>query len=182
MEYCTVCKKALATIHILELEDGEVVQQKNLCGSCAENSGEVQPKTTTMKITTQALEDLIGSLKGEGAGGPEVGPSCPGCSMTMAEFRTRGRLGCPRCYETFHKSLLPLLERVHDATSHRGRFPTQTPGQQSQPNTMQRLRNRLDEAVKAEDYERAANLRDEIQRLEQQGAKKGGKKEKDAGK
>lgn len=168
MEYCTVCKKALATIHILELEDGEVIKQKNLCGACAESSGEVHPKTTTMKITTQALEDLIGSLKGEG-GGPETGPSCPACGMTQAEFRTRGRLGCPRCYDAFHKSLLPLLERVHDATSHRGRFPTQAPGQQAQPNTMQRLRNRLDEAIKAEDYERAANLRDEIQRLEQQG-------------
>lgn len=177
MEYCTVCKKALATIHILELEDGEVVQQKNLCGNCAESSGEVHPKTTTMKITTQALEDLIGSLKGEGGGGPEGGPSCPGCNMSLAEFRTRGRLGCPRCYDTFHKSLLPLLERVHDATSHRGRFPTQSP-KQAQPNTMQRLRNRLDEAIKAEDYERAANLRDEIHRLEQQGAEK----EKDGGK
>jgi protein arginine kinase activator len=175
MEYCTVCKKALATIHILELEDGEVVQQKNLCGNCAESSGEVHPKTTTMKITTQALEELIGSLKGEGAG-TRAGPSCPGCTMTLAEFRTRGRLGCPRCYDTFHKSLLPLLERVHDATSHRGRFPTQEPGQQAQPNTMQRLRNRLNEAIQAEDYERAANLRDEIQRLEH------GAEEKDGGK
>ena len=52
MEYCTVCKKALATIHILELEDGEVVNQKNLCGNCAEGSGEVHPKTTKMKIST----------------------------------------------------------------------------------------------------------------------------------
>jgi len=176
MEYCSVCKKALATIHILELEDGEVVQQKNLCGNCAENSGEVHPKTTTMKITTQALEELIGSLKGESTGA-RAGPSCPGCTMTLTEFRTRGRLGCPRCYDTFHKSLLPLLERVHDATSHRGRFPAQGAGQQAQPNTMQRLRNRLNEAIQAEDYERAANLRDEIQRLEQHGAG-----DKDAGK
>ena len=179
MDYCTVCKKALATIHILELEDGEVVNQKNLCGNCAESSGEIHPKTTTMKISTQALEDLIGSLKTEGGSErTEADASCPACGMTMAEFRTRGRLGCPRCYDTFHKSLLPLLERVHDATSHRGRFPTQRPGQQARPNTMQRLRNRLDEAIKAEDYERAANLRDEIQRLEQQGADKG----KEAGK
>ncbi|MHC4851148.1 MAG: UvrB/UvrC motif-containing protein [Planctomycetota bacterium] len=169
MEYCTVCKKALATIHILDLQDGEVVKQQNLCGNCAESSGVIHPKTTTMKISTQTLEDLIGSLKSEGQTGEAgTGPSCPACAMTLTEFRTRGRLGCPRCYDAFHKSLLPLLERVHDATSHRGRFPTRPPGQQVQPNTMQRLRNRLDEAIKAEDYEQAANLRDEIQRLEQE--------------
>ncbi len=164
MEYCSACKKALATIHILDLQDGEVVRQQALCGNCAESSGAVHSKTT---ITTQALEELIGSLKTEGPGGEiDIGAACPACGMTVSEFRTRGRLGCPRCYDTFHKLLLPLLERVHDATSHRGRFPNQQPGQHAQPNTMQRLRNRLDEAIKAEDYERAANLRDEIQKLQ----------------
>ena len=167
MDYCNACKKALATIHILDLQDGEVVKQQDLCGSCAESSGAVHSKTTTMKITTQALEELIGSLKTEGPGGEiDIGAGCPACGMTVSEFRTRGRLGCPRCYDTFHKLLLPLLERVHDATSHRGRFPNQQPGQHAQPNTMQRLLNRLDEAIKSEDYERAANLRDEIKKLQ----------------
>ena len=166
MEYCTACKKALATIHILDLQDGEVVRQQALCGNCAESSGAVHSKST-MKISTQALEELIGSLKSEGpAGETEINPACPACAMSATEFRTRGRLGCPRCYDTFHKLLLPLLARIHDATSHRGRFATQQPGGQAQPNTMQRLRNRLDEAIKAEDYERAANLRDEIQKLQ----------------
>ena len=52
----------------------------------------------------------------------------------------------------------------------------------SLPEWFEPMLGRLDEAIKAEDYERAANLRDEIQRLEQQGAKKGGEKGKDSGK
>ena len=75
MEYCTVCKKALATIHILDLQDGQVVNQQNLCSGCAETSGMVHPKTS-MKLTTQALEDLIGNLKGD-AGGELEGGTAP---------------------------------------------------------------------------------------------------------
>ncbi|MEE9126145.1 MAG: hypothetical protein V3U11_03310, partial [Planctomycetota bacterium] len=101
MEYCNACKKALATIHILDLQDGEVVKQQSLCGRCAESHGAVHSKTTTMKITTQALEELIGSLKTEGPGGEtDIANGCPACGMTVGEFRTRGRLGCPRCYDT----------------------------------------------------------------------------------
>ena len=72
-------------------------------------------------------------------------------------------MGCARCYDIFKAALIPLLERVHDATSHRGRFPGRsTTAAEPQVQVLSELRNRLDAAVRAEDYEQAAQLRDEI--------------------
>jgi protein arginine kinase activator len=47
--------------------------------------------------------------------------------MKLADFRGKGRLGCPRCYDTFRQELMPLLQRIHEAQSHRGRLPATRP-------------------------------------------------------
>ena len=36
--------------------------------------------------------------------------ACPGCGLAYAEFKAKGRLGCPRCYAAFGPVLIPLLE------------------------------------------------------------------------
>ena len=55
---------------------------------------------------------------------------CPGCGMTTQQFKNTGRLGCPRCYENFRGDLVPLLQRVHEASQHKGRLPGLTPAAQ----------------------------------------------------
>jgi protein arginine kinase activator len=125
MQYCSACQKALATVFVLDMREGAVAAQHNLCQSCAEQQGVVQPKPTALKLPQELLEDLLSAApKAPGEGkrkAAKEGPACPGCGLTAAEFRTRGRLGCPRCYQTLRVALLPLLERLHDATTHRGR-------------------------------------------------------------
>jgi protein arginine kinase activator len=114
------------------------------------------------------LEDLIGGMK-PGSSAVEfqdVGEACPACGLTAAQFRTRGRLGCPRCYEMFRQSLLPLLERVHDGTTHRGRCPGKPTDQRAgEDEQLNDLRCSLRDAINAENYELAAQLRDQIQQL-----------------
>src|ERR1043165_9043630 len=115
MQYCTACHKAIATITIMDLSEGQVSGQQQLCQACAETMGAVQPKAQ-LKLSTEILEDLLG-LKAAGREGKERREGCPGCGMTTAEFKVKGRLGCPRCYETFRAELLPLLQRVHESNS-----------------------------------------------------------------
>ena len=45
---------------------------------------------------------------------------CAFCSMTLADFRETGRLGCASCYTTFDQSLRALLRRVHGNARHAG--------------------------------------------------------------
>lgn len=168
---CSVCHKLQASIHILDLTDGEVTEQHNLCAHCAEGAGLVNPKTNA-KISNEMLEDLLGSMQGSGSPStptqtPEVEESCPACGLSASQFRSRGRLGCPRCYDTFRRSLLPLLERVHDATSHKGRCPTMTAKMSGGDDKLADLRQSLRDAINAENYELAARLRDEIQTVTQ---------------
>jgi protein arginine kinase activator len=166
MQYCSSCQKALATIHVLDVSGWSITGQKHLCASCAESAGVV---TAPIKISPEVLEELIGSAKaGEGkkTRGRGGGPSCPGCGLTTSEFRSRGRLGCPRCYQTFKQALMPVFDRVHDATSHRGRFPGRRPPPLPAPSRIAALRRALADAITAEDYELAANLRDQMRQLE----------------
>lgn len=170
MQYCTACQKAIATVFILDLREGTVVGQHHLCQSCAEVQGVVQAKTSPLKLPPELLEDLFGSgpkpAPDPKRKGPKEGPACPACKLTAAEFKTRGRLGCARCYTVFRAALMPLLERVHDATSHRGRCLTRIAATSASPDALADLQRRLNAAIGAEKYEEAAQLRDEIRRAE----------------
>jgi protein arginine kinase activator len=163
---CTVCHKTLATVHVLDLENGSVIDEQSLCPTCAESAGYVHPKAAPLKISPEILEDLLGGMKSSPTSEvPETGDACPACGLTANQFRSRGRLGCPRCYEMFRDSLLPLLERVHDGTSHRGRCPRKSARMAGEDDRLADLRSSLQDAITAENYELAADLRDQIQEL-----------------
>ena len=188
MQFCSACQKAPATIVLMDLDGGSVSSQQHLCGPCAEKLGVVQPKAP-MKMTADLLEDLLGSVQGKAAQKRREG-GCAGCGLTVQQFKNTGRLGCPRCYETFRSDLVPLLQRVHESSQHKGRLPgaTQQPAAdaapaepapkpmkskaaaQPKPNPREalvELRKRLEDAVRGERYEEAAQLRDELRRAEQ---------------
>lgn len=169
MQFCSACTKAPATIVIMDLDGGSVTDQQHLCQQCAEKLGVVQQKTQ-LKMSPELLEDLLGTVQGKARGKKDT--VCPGCGITMQVFKQTGRLGCARCYETFRSDLVPLLQRVHESATHRGRLPgmTATPGTLSPvpvpADSLADLRRRLDDAVRGERYEEAARLRDELRRAE----------------
>ncbi|MCA8976990.1 MAG: UvrB/UvrC motif-containing protein [Planctomycetes bacterium] len=167
MQYCSACQTAIASVVILDLNQGAVTGSQHLCPACAEQLGVAQPKTPT-KFSAEILEDLLGGLKSSGQTARQRTEACPGCGMTPQDFRAKGRLGCPRCYDTFRADLLPLLQRIHEAQSHRGRLPgriAEAPPPVDDRN-LAALRKKLEDAVRGERYEDAARLRDELRRLE----------------
>ena len=176
MQICSACQKAPATIVIMDLQGGSLSGQQHLCSECAESMGVVQPKLSP-KMSVELLEDLLGGMANKIGSSRKRETVCPGCGMKVQEFKSKGRLGCPRCYETFRTDLVPLLQRVHEAASHRGRLPADTPVLQPQPappaaapkqpsEQLADLRRRLEEAVRSERYEEAARLRDDLRRAE----------------
>jgi protein arginine kinase activator len=93
--------------------------------------------------------------------------SCPVCGITFYEFRNKGRLGCPHDYTCFEKELMPLIANIHGETEHVGKTPRRAPLQTENRTKLIRLRREMKEAVAAEKYERATELRDQIKRIEQ---------------
>ncbi len=161
---CQSCKQNAATIHLTEIHDAEK-RELHVCEACAQSQG-IAPGPLLPSLPTM-LASLIKGGKPAGGAAPPAAP-CPTCGITFAEFREKGRLGCPNDYEFFAEHLTPLLEKIHGATAHRGRLPQGAgAASSSQGEQLLRLRAELQQAVKGEQYEAAARLRDEIRRLEQ---------------
>lgn len=176
---CQICQERAATIHVTEVrEDPDVassdhlrhhVEHQHLCSGCA---GQLElpfvapPKKglANPKHMAEIWKVIQATAQKQYA---QAAITCPECGMSLTEFRAKGRLGCPRCYEVFAKQIGPLLERIHNATSHVGRVPGQDPAPNDRARRLDDLKRRLDAAVEAEDYESAAALRDELREIEQ---------------
>ena len=156
---CDKCDNP-ASVHLTEISGGQKIE-KHLCQDCA--AGEGITVKTNIPIS-QLLEDFI--LQ-SGPGEELADLACDVCKITFGEFRQKGLLGCPHDYDAFEPALRPLIEGAHaGASQHVGKAPHRSGGQQKKQNALLRLRADLKKAVAAEDYERAAMLRDQIQELE----------------
>jgi protein arginine kinase activator len=165
MQYCTACQKAIATIVVMDLSEGSVTGSQHVCAACAEQLGVAPPKEP--KFPAEMLEELLGGLKPERREPPRS-ECCPGCGMAPTDFRNKGRLGCPRCYDAFRHELMPLLQRIHESQTHTGRLPSTTTATTAitGERDLSDLRKKLEDAVRGERYEEAAQLRDDLRRAE----------------
>ncbi|TVQ59168.1 MAG: hypothetical protein EA379_11770 [Phycisphaerales bacterium] len=153
-----------ATVHEVVIRNGKKVE-RHQCEQCARSTGMIQHVSPSAhellaKVILPQAKEIA-----EGAGQKRI--SCPGCGMTIARFRQHGLLGCAECYTAFAQQLGPLIERAQEgATAHIGKSPKRTGGDAARHNRAAALRRQLREAVSAEEYERAARIRDELRTIE----------------
>lgn len=162
---CQICNKNEATIHLTDITDG-VRTEMHVCENCAHEQG-IAVKSHI------PVNELLSSLLAVQPSDDELdGPSeekltCPNCGFTLDQFRKEGVLGCPHDYEIFEQSLLPLIQKAHDGkTAHCGKLPSKTPKDTRKQIELLKLRQQLEDAVRSEDYELAAELRDRIKQNE----------------
>jgi protein arginine kinase activator len=162
---CQICNKRTATIHLTEISEG-VRTEMHICEHCATEQGIAAQSQISVN---DLLSNLLASQPSDEellAAADDVS-SCPNCGFTLDRLRKEGTLGCPHDYEVFQHSLLPLIERAHDGSSaHCGKVPSKIPAETKQLAELAQLRQELEKAVRNEDYERAAKLRDKIKPLE----------------
>jgi len=161
---CERCGKEKATVHLTDFADGNPVQ-RHLCDECYGKEEEL-PLLSPGNLLSQLVASIAPELQQLAA------LKCPECGMTYLQFRQTLSLGCPNDYEAFSEPLDQLLENVHGAKRHTGRVPQGAAQQAGSGPALAVLQRRLDEAVKDEDFERAARLRDEIKTLEQKSAER----------
>ncbi len=158
---CEKCSKNHATVHLTAIENG-VKREAHLCDECARAAG------VGIKVSF-SINDILGNLME--AKVPKALKElqqirCPECGLTYAEFKSKARLGCANDYELFKQGLLPLLEKIHGATQHVGKAPHTVDASIQKENELNRLKRELDQLVKSENFERAAEVRDRIRHLE----------------
>lgn len=165
---CQGCKERAATIHLTEINNGQRCET-HLCPQCAQQQG----LSVKAQIPLNELLNTLLSVKAESQESSDTSTAdmaehaCPVCGMTLKRFAKTPLLGCPHDYTEFQAQLLPLIERSHSGqTHHCGKVPARTCERDHKEIELIALRRQLDQAVKNEDYEAAAGLRDKIRELE----------------
>lgn len=149
---CDNCHQRESSIHVTQVVEG-TARELHLCEECAEASG------LNVKNVMSIPDMLFGTGGGE-EGAAFLRKVCPHCHLRGSDFRKAGRLGCPRCYEAFVDDLNPMLSAMHKGAQHKGKIPRQNRKTLAAKSRLQGLRRELEAAVKREDYEKAACLRD----------------------
>lgn len=95
---------------------------------------------------------------------------CDICNMTFSEFINTGKFGCANCYNVFSNKIDPILKNIHLSNRYIGRKPlllnekaeVKNKKQNNNNSEIEKLKERLNKAIKEENYEEAAKIRDEI--------------------
>lgn len=157
---CSQCKKRPATVHFESLINGKSTHY-DVCQECSRQLNLDIESLMSFPIVPPAfseLLDLLSELKIKPAGTSRTRAACPTCKWTLAQFQKTGRMGCPECYTAFETEARTVLKKFHGPTTHKGK--------KSPRESLPELKRQLEKAVKSENYELAAELRDKIKKHE----------------
>ncbi len=150
---CQNCGQNPATVFYHETKNG-AERELHLCNQCAAKLG-----IGSFQEDLFASFSLFSPHKHES----KKEEHCPLCGTTLSQIRHRGKFGCSSCYDTFGTKLdlTPFVGKGYN-----GEKPI--PEKKSDESKIASLKAELKKAIAAEDYERAAVLRDEIRAQEVQ--------------
>ncbi|MCK4547942.1 MAG: UvrB/UvrC motif-containing protein [Candidatus Eisenbacteria sp.] len=161
---CEKCGKRTATVFYTDIEEGKVTQL-HLCKECAEAIGVTHSSSSGANL---AVSNLLAGMLDGGASldDAESDSTCSICGLAYADFKAGGRLGCPNCYDCFSAGLRHLLRRIHGSNLHEGKAPVSHKEMVDEKREVRRLKDLLQRAIDAEEFERAAEIRDQLRELE----------------
>ena len=165
---CDECGKNKATVHLTEIIN-EQITKLNLCEGCAKEKGADAEQHFGIADLLAALSDVEQTAASPGLSHAKL--KCTGCGMSYDDFKKVGRLGCSDCYTSFKANLLPLLKRIHGSNQHLGKTPDPSHLKEQKVSSkiheeLEAVKLELQKAVKSEEFEEAAALRDKIKFLE----------------
>lgn len=166
---CEKCKKNMATVHITKITKG-VKQEVNLCEACAKESGELNmgvnmtfPGGFSFQNVLSGIMDYINQPIQSNT---TEEMTCSSCGNTYSDFKNTGLLGCSECYKEFKDTLAPVIKRVQGNLEHSGKIPKKSGKGLAEKKRMLQLKEDLQKAIAAEEYEKAATIRDMIRELQ----------------
>ncbi|NLL81360.1 MAG: hypothetical protein GX231_03520 [Tissierellia bacterium] len=157
---CDNCKRKDATFHYTKIINGKM-EEHHLCETCAFDSQDFDMSNpfSIHKLfsgLTEAQETKEEDLK-------DI--TCSNCGLDFSRFQKTGKLGCATCYHDFSEYLKPIINGIHGHNHHRGKTPLRISPNIELQREIDELSNRLEDAVKKEEFEEAAILRDEIKEM-----------------
>lgn len=167
---CQECQEREANVHVTKIINNQK-KEFYLCEKCAQEKGELnlgKKSFTFNNLLSGLLSSELGpnSTESKFKLGYQAQGQCENCKLDYKDFSRTGKLGCSECYTEFRDRTDKLLKRIHGSNQHTGKVPQRTGGVIKIKKEIQDLREEMQEAVQEENFERAAELRDEIKELE----------------
>lgn len=168
---CQKCQKNQANTHFTIVENG-AKKEYDLCSDCAWELG-----------STAFSPFAFGKLFSQNIAGSGNQLTCSHCGTTLSELQQSSLLGCEHCYDDLYSGIEPILRNVQRGLVHTGRIPSgyeakaeiagehkeeSIPTEESEITLLQK---QLDNAIANEEYEKAAEIRDQIKLLKETGEK-----------
>lgn len=170
MMLCPECGKRPATLHFTKIINGKK-SEYHLCEVCAQEKEEQLPGNENGFSFHQLLSGLLNfDISTEASADTSIQQQvvrCNTCGLTYKQFGKLGRFGCSDCYDTFQEYLDPMFRRMHGHTIHRGKVPTRTKGALKIRRELDVLKSQLEQLINSEEFEKAAQVRDQIRELQE---------------
>lgn len=162
---CDICHKNEATNHIKKIVNDKI-SQLHLCPECAAKHGYGDIFNS---FGLNLNNFFAGMMDFPILGQPlrkDAETVCPSCGQSFSDIVKSGRIGCAECYDVFCDRIMPNIRNIHGDTSHVGKIPISAGQEAHRKAEIESLKASLADAVQAQEFEKAAELRDKIKELE----------------
>lgn len=163
---CDVCMERESVISYTRIKD-DGIEEVHLCEVCAEEKFK-----RDFKGYQNIIPQLENALKNifqftANSYNEEDDISCEYCGRSFRELKSKGTLGCPKCYDSFGDEIKKYLNALNINLKYRGKIPKNAESYLVYNRKLEDLKEKLDLAINLEEYEKAAEIRDEIKKLKE---------------
>ena len=160
---CTRCKEERATVHVINVA-ATGISDLHFCSECARDTGYISgPEDFSFEdVVGRLMSDNAEVRKPDQAEEPQV-PACPECGTMEEDVEKRGA-GCENDFKLFRETVLKHAMLNHGADRHKGKKNSPLGEMARQQQFLAALERQLADAIKAENYEMAAEIRDRMRR------------------
>jgi len=168
---CEKCGKNEATVYWKTNVNGRT-EEHHLCAGCAKNTDAAKLIANPFAGFDGFFDSLDHALTGALGESKPVrthnSGNCPVCGASAYDIMRTGRPGCADCYTRFSAVLNPVIRRIHGNVCYSGAVPASAGAALQRKRRLDELKTRLNEAIRTQEFEQAAKLRDEIRSMEEE--------------
>jgi protein arginine kinase activator len=150
---CEICGSEDGRIKYTKVINGEKVEFF-ICEDCAKQKG-FQPLISPSEELDEGGEKRKEVKKYK----------CPRCGWKLIDIEKKAKLGCPECYKMFKAQMITIVGELHGESKHKGKAPVHDKRKLILRRRIREVKKALDDALKKEEYQLAAELRDKIKTL-----------------
>lgn len=163
---CDKCKKRHASMFLTRVINNQKIEG-HFCEQCAQEISGFQFNFEPQGIFNKFLIGLLGNELNNQLNLQVHQQRCSKCELPFNVFMKNGKIGCSNCYYDFKEEMQDLLRRIHGSNNHTGKIPKRAGVDIKLNREISQHRNEMQIAIKSEEFEKAAELRDKIKSLEQ---------------